>query len=146
MRAMSSPLPGRRRGAALALGLLLPGLGALAVRAQDAPPRTTRDGVYTAEQAERGKEVYQRACAACHALDWYRSEAVRSWDGAPVLNLYDLIFTRMPQANPGSLKPREYVDILAYIFALNDQPAGKDELPAKPEALKEIRIQWRSEP
>lgn len=108
--------------------------------------RTTRDGVYTAEQSERGKEVYQRACAECHALDWYKSEVVRAWNGAPVYNLYELILNRMPPTNPGSLKTREYVDILAYVFALNDQPVGADELPARPEALKDIRIQWRSEP
>ncbi|HEY5907578.1 MAG TPA: c-type cytochrome [Vicinamibacteria bacterium] len=118
----------------------------LAVRAQESAPRTTRDGVYTAEQAERGKEVYQRACAECHALDWYRSEAVRAWNGAPVYNLFDLILSRMPPTNPGSLKTREYVDILAYVFALNEQPVGPQELPTRPEALKDIRIQWRSEP
>jgi len=125
-------------------GLLL--VAVLAVGAQDPAPRTTQGGVYTAEQAERGKDVYQRACAECHALDWYKSEVVRAWNGAPVYNLYDLILTRMPPANPGSLKTREYVDILAYVFALNDQPVGPEELPARPEALKDIRIQWRSEP
>jgi mono/diheme cytochrome c family protein len=119
---------------------------ALAPRARGDASRTTRDGVYTAEQSERGKEVYQRACAECHALDWYQSEAVRAWNGAPVYNLYELILTRMPPTNPGSLKTREYVDILAYVFALNDQPVGANELPARPEALKDIRIQWRSEP
>jgi mono/diheme cytochrome c family protein len=119
---------------------------AVASRTQGSESRTTRDGVYTAEQADRGKEVYQARCAECHALDWYKSEAVRAWDGAPAFNLYDLIRTKMPPTNPGSLRPREYVDILAYVFALNDQPTGSEELPSQPDALKDIRIQWRSQP
>jgi hypothetical protein len=76
-------------------------------------------------------------------LDLYKGDVVKAWNGAPIYSIYEVIFTKMPQANPGSLKPREYVDILAYIFALNDQPAGKEELSAQPALLKEIKIQWK---
>lgn len=140
--------PGRRVGlptaGALAVSLLC--ATALALKAQETPPRTTRDGVFTAEQAERGLETYQQHCAACHPLDLYKGDVVKAWNGAPIYSIYEVIFTKMPQANPGSLKPREYVDILAYIFALNDQPAGKEDLSAQPQVLKEIKIQWKSEP
>ncbi len=140
--------PGKRVGlpTAGALALSLLSATALELPAQEAPVRTTRDGVFTAEQAERGLESYQQHCAACHPLDLYKNDVVKSWDGAPIFNIYEVIFTKMPQSNPGSLKPREYVDILAYIFALNDQPAGKEELSAQPQVLKEIKIQWKSEP
>ncbi len=113
---------------------------------QEAAPRTSQDGVYTVEQAERGMQAYKQSCAECHALDWYRGDVMRSWDGAPLFNLYDVIFTKMPQNNPGSLKRREYVDLLAYILSLNEMPVGSDELPTEPSALKEILIKWRNKP
>ena len=44
------------------------------------------------------------------------------------------------------LKRREYLDLLAYILSLNDMPAGKEELPVAPDALKKIVIKWRTKP
>jgi mono/diheme cytochrome c family protein len=108
--------------------------------------RTTADGVYTAEQAERGKESYKATCAGCHALDYYQGPAMKPWNGAPLFDLYDVMALTMPQNNPGSLKRREYLDLLAYILSLNDMPAGKEELPATPEALRKILIKWRTKP
>jgi quinoprotein glucose dehydrogenase len=127
----------RRRLAALAAAVLCGFAGA-----QEAP-RTIQERVYTAEQAERGKLVYKRVCADCHALDWYTGETMKPWDGAPLSDLYDLIAKTMPQNNPGSLKRRENLDILAYILSLNEMPPGGSELPAQPEALKKILIKWR---
>ena len=103
-------------------------------------------GLFTAEQAERGQEGYKRTCAECHPLDWYQGATMKPWDGAPLVNLYDVIATTMPQNNPGSLKRREYLDLLAYLLSLNDMPAGREELPAAPAALKKIVIKWRNKP
>lgn len=128
------------------LAALVLGLGAAAVLAEERTLRTTQDGVYTDKQAERGKESYKQACAGCHALDWYRGDVMRPWEDAPLANLYDVIATTMPQDNPGSLKPREYVDLLAYILSLNDMPAGSEELPVPAESLKKILVKWRSKP
>jgi mono/diheme cytochrome c family protein len=119
---------------------------AVAPAAEEEASRTTAEGVYTAEQAGRGKESYKAACAGCHALDWYQGPAMKPWDGAPLFNLYDVVATTMPQNNPGSLKRREYLDLLAYILSLNDMPAGGEELPATTEALKKIVIKWRNKP
>lgn len=114
--------------------------------AQDEPARTTLDGVYTAAQAERGQETYQQACAACHPLDWYKTGVMKSWEGATLLGLYDSIATTMPQNNPGSLKRREYVTLLAYILSLNEMPTGGEELPESPDVLGKILIKWRNKP
>jgi mono/diheme cytochrome c family protein len=132
-----------RPTAALAAFLLL---AAPAVSAADAPTRTTRDGVYTTLQAERGKRVYQRACAECHPLDWYRGEQMKAWDGAPLFGLFELIMNRMPQQNPGSLKRREYAEIVSYLLSLNDQPAGSEELSDQESALTHIVFKGRSKP
>jgi hypothetical protein len=114
--------------------------------AEEQPSRTTRDGVYTAEQAERGKERYKRDCAGCHPVDWYKGDVMKPWDGAPLGNLYELIVTTMPKNNPGSLKPKEYVSLLAFILSLNDMPTGTEELPEPSDALKKIVIKWREKP
>src|SRR2546426_829433 len=108
--------------------------------------RTTADGVYTAEQAGGGKGGYKASCSGCPALDYYRGPAMKPWEGAPLFDLYDVMATTMPQNNPGSLKRREYLDLLAYILSLNDMPAGGEKPPAAPDALKKIVIKWRTKP
>jgi mono/diheme cytochrome c family protein len=130
------------RGCAAAALLLAAQAEAAGARA--AAPRTTRDRIYTAEQAESGRQVYTRACAQCHALAFYKDDIMKPWDGGSLSDLYDAISTRMPPGNPGSLKRREYVDVLAYILSLNSMPAGDQELPSRAADLKAIRIKWRT--
>jgi mono/diheme cytochrome c family protein len=133
---------------AAAAGLLLCG-ASVPVAAQDAEEagvRSTLDGVYTPEQAERGRSTYVRVCAACHALDWYQGDQISAWTGAPVYNLFEVIRTSMPKDNPGSLKRREYVDMLAYILALNGMPPGSDELPVGSSRLRRILFQMKETP
>ena len=121
-------------------------LAAAAAAAAEPPERTTRERVYTTEQAERGKDVYKRVCSQCHALDFYKGPVMKPWDGGSLEGLYDAVSRLMPQNNPGSLKRREYVDILAYILSLNGMPAGEEEMPTKAADLRAIRIKWRSKP
>lgn len=134
-------MPAGRRAASAAL---LVAVGAVAVAAAGTASRTSRDRVYTSEQASRGKQVYQRVCAECHALDFYRGDVMKAWDGGSMSDLYDAVSVMMPKSNPGSLKRREYLDILAYILSLNGMPPGEGELPFRPEDLKAIRIKWGS--
>lgn len=119
-----------------------------AVGQDDSGPavRSTLDGVYTPEQAERGRTTYVRVCAACHALDWYQGDQIAAWTGAPVYNLFEVIRTSMPKDNPGSLKRREYVDMLAYILALNGMPPGSEELPVGSSRLRRILFQMKETP
>ena len=125
-------------------------IGLAAVRADGqekraAPAGSTLDGVYTAEQAARGKDVYVRVCSACHALDWYQGDVMRAWEGAPLLGFFELVRTSMPQSNPGSLKRREYVDMVAYILELNGMPAGQDALSSRASVLRNILFEWRDD-
>ena len=132
----------RRSGRALgALALVV--AVRTAAGAADAPPsRTTPDRIYTDAQAARGKQAYEQACVQCHALDFYRGETMKSWDGGSMSDLYDAVSVRMPPGNPGSLKRREYADILAYLLSLNGMPAGREELSSRAADLKAIRIKW----
>ena len=131
------------RGKAAALALVLATTTSPAA-AEEPASRTTRDRIYTAEQADRGKEVYKRVCSQCHALDFYKGEAIKPWEDGTLDGLYDAISTLMPKDNPASLKRREYVDVLAYILSLNGMSAGDTEMPTKAAELKAIRIKWRT--
>ena len=128
----------------LAAAALLLATQAEAAGARVAAPRTTSDRIYTVEQAGRGKQAYMRACVQCHALDFYGGYIMKPWDGGSLHDFYESIATTMPKGNPGSLKRREYLDVLAYILSLNSMPAGDQELPSRPADLKTIRIKWRT--
>ncbi|MFU8817100.1 MAG: hypothetical protein ACNA7W_17275 [Pseudomonadales bacterium] len=93
-----------------------------------ADARTTADGVYTEAQAQTGLDVHEKHCAKCHHHSYYQGTFLLSWQNQPVASLYDLIQMKMPEDRPGSLRPREYAALIAYVFALNELPAGEDRL------------------
>jgi mono/diheme cytochrome c family protein len=102
-------------------------VGAIGAMAALASPRTTRDGVFTAAQAARGKAVYDKSCANCHPTEFYVERLAR-WENRPVSDLFESLAASMPQDNPGSLLTSEYVDALAYIFSITGAPSGSSEL------------------
>lgn len=111
--------------------------------AQTATPRakTTRSGVYSREQADRGQEVYFGMCKSCHTPESHTAAAFTTkWNGKPLSALYEYIRDQMPKNEPGSLMPEEYADVLAYVLKLNRMPAGAAELPSDLSALKTIRF------
>ena len=114
----------------------------VAAGAQSPPARTTSAGVYTAEQANRGRDMYAMQCKSCHTPASHTGQIFAQWwDRKPLSDLYTFILTRMPKNEPGSLQPDEYVDVMAYLLKLNDLPAGSDPLPADSVAMKRIRIE-----
>lgn len=108
---------------------------------------TTLDGVYTAEQAARGEEVFSDRCARCHVTSRFTGPAfVPSWSRAPLSTLFTVIRSQMPFDNPGSLEPAAYAAVIAYIFRLNGLPAGERALPAAADSLRHITIQFEPAP
>ncbi len=127
---------GIRAAASLGWAALLLCAPALA----DTGPRTTAQGVYTHEQAEKGLAVHEKYCAKCHHYSYFQGSFLLSWQNQPVSALYDLIKMKMPEDRPGALKPREYAALLAYVFELNDLPAGSDKLDHDHEQMQQILI------
>lgn len=111
--------------------------------AQEGAKRSTRDGVYTKDQAQRGKASFDDACGRCHQADNFKGNYLDGWAGNTVGGLYDSIVSTMPENRPGSLKPEIYADILAYLFEVNELPSGADELPGDSAALAKIMIERR---
>lgn len=135
---------------ALAIGSLAASAGPAA--AQDGG-RTVWDGVYSDEQAERGRAAYARHCASCHAADLSGSLEARPLAGARFMqdwgeDTVDTLYTRvrnlMPFDDPATLPDDIYLDSVAFILQYNGFPAG--ELDLDPERLADVRIQGRDGP
>lgn len=132
--------------AVLAVTLLGIGMSRTVVLAQG---KTTWSGVFTAEQVTRGKEKATAECAACHGAELKGDLApalvgpdfIDHWFDARLGELALRIQNTMPQSAPGSLKPEEYADILAFMLAENGFPAGSDTLKMAPvDELDAIKI------
>ena len=122
------------------------GLCALARGAAAQPPadaaRTTRSGVYTAAQADRGSDVYAGMCRSCHTAASHTGVTfAKWWKGRTLAELFAYVSERMPKNDPGSLAPEQYADVIAYLLRMNAMPAGTAELPPDPTPLAAIRIE-----
>jgi len=115
-----------------------------AARAQTTA-KSTLAGVYTAEQAMAGREVFVGACTGCHTSASHTGAIFLShWAGKPLSELYGYVSQRMPKTTPGSLSEDEYVFVVAYVLKINGMPAGSTELSGDPELLNAIRFDAKS--
>ena len=123
--------------------------GAIGLAAQTQTDPLSAAGPYSAAQAERGKALYAKACAACH-LDDLRGadyatglvgEVFRAgWNGKTVEDLFLRVKRTMPQDRPDSLSAREYADVVSYILEQNGVPAGSADLSGEPATLRGVTI------
>ena len=109
--------------------------------------RSTRTGVYSAGQAVSGKVLYVMHCVSCHTASSHTGpEFTAKWEGRPFWELFSFVKESMPKSEPGSLSPREYTAVLAYILEMNGMPPGPVELPADSSGLAQIRINFKPAP
>lgn len=112
--------------------------------------KTIWDGVYSEEQAARGRANYRQSCGQCHGDNLAGggdaepplsgSSFMSGWWGHDVAELFGTISETMPFSAPGRLTAREYIDILSYILKANSVPSGPLELSSSREELKKILI------
>jgi mono/diheme cytochrome c family protein len=115
-----------------------------AAAAKGPPPASTLLGVYTDEQASRGKEVYVGSCKSCHsAISHTGPTFAKWWKGKQLSELFNFIASRMPKNDPGSLAIEDVADVTAYLLKLNAMPVGSSELPPDADSLKKFRIELR---
>jgi S-disulfanyl-L-cysteine oxidoreductase SoxD len=107
-------------------------------------------GVYTEDQAKRGAALYKELCGTCHGDDLLGSGGMpalsgeafaSSWQGKTLGDLFERIGTTMPALDPGSLRPAQTVDLIAYMLSISKYPAGATELASSPDALRRIKIE-----
>jgi S-disulfanyl-L-cysteine oxidoreductase SoxD len=122
--------------------------GAVVAQAQVAE-RNVWSGVYTAEQADRGKAAYATSCASCHGATLSGIDVAPALSGSAFLNnwnnttagdLFDRIHNTMPQNAPGTLGGKTVSDIEAYILQANGMPAGQTPLPPNSQMMGGIKI------
>jgi mono/diheme cytochrome c family protein len=111
--------------------------------------KTAFDGVFTAAQADRGKENFLTGrCGGCHKLDLTgdRGPALKGddflahWDNGSIATLFDKIRETMPPNAPNETTDDAKIDIVAFLLQQNGYPAGKSELRAEADSLGIIDI------
>jgi mono/diheme cytochrome c family protein len=112
--------------------------------------RTTRDKIYSKEQAKQGAAQYAKACARCH--DPAKVEPGKKpgppligdafqaqWKDRTLGELLTLIQLTMPNDGSAVLSPEETADVVAYMLSVNGYPEGAAPLKAGG-ATDEIKI------
>ncbi len=108
------------------------------------PSGSTLSGVYTDEQASRGKDVYFGSCRSCHTPASHTGATfAKWWRGKRLSDLFAFVSTRMPKNDPGTLAPEDVADVMAYLLKMNRMPVGVTELPADADSLGRITIELK---
>lgn len=124
-------------GALLAALVTMSNLNA---QAEPSSAKTTKGRVYSATQATRGEQTYMSTCVSCHPPSTYKGAVFLNWQGRTLGELLEFLTEKMPKNEPGSLSPKEYTQVVAYLLKINGMPAGRVDLPADPAALRGITI------
>ncbi len=87
------------------------------------------DGIFTAQQAERGAAIFETLCSRCHSVQEFSGSAFDAiWAGVPAAALYVRIANTMPLDQPGSLGLDQVTALMSHIFNANGMPAGDTPL------------------
>ena len=95
--------------------------------------------MFTAEQAERGRALYEEICIECHlsslagadeAPPLRGADFLDAWGFDAVANLADTIRVTMPPENRNSLTPQQTYDLAAFVLQQNGAAAGDEALTA----------------
>jgi S-disulfanyl-L-cysteine oxidoreductase SoxD len=138
------------RSSAIALVVVCGAIcGSLARAAAAQTARTTWNGVYTEAQSKRGQAVYEEQCLSCHSPDLKGADQAPAlvgadfnaeWNDLTISDLFERTRVSMPADKPGTLKPEQVADVIAFVLSRGGFPAGETELPAQAETLKEIKF------
>jgi len=106
------------------------------------------DGVFTAAQADRGKQSVAR-CQGCHGADLAgtdRAPALKgngflaNWEDGSLNRLFVKIRDTMPPSNVDSISPETKLDIVSYLLRENGFPTGATALALNADALDSLQI------
>jgi mono/diheme cytochrome c family protein len=124
--------------------------------AQQAPAagsKTVWQGVFTADQADRGRDTFNANCTGCHNrpadLSGGEAHALKGsvwfdrWREDTLQSLFNKMKGYMPPAKP-RLADGDYADIIAFLLRENAFPAGAQELRAAD--VNSIRVEGQDGP
>lgn len=106
----------------------------------------TLPATYTAAQATAGAKLYEANCTMCHGAKLEGTAApqlagadfLKKFSGQTADDVHYIVSTQMPLTAPASLKPSEYIALMAFILQKNKYPAGETPLDAA--KLKTIKF------
>src|SRR3989442_13653942 len=122
---------------------------AISLAAQQAADKTISDGVFTSDQAQRGKSAFEGSCARCHNIALIGSErgpAIKGptflahWEKDSLADLFIKMRDTMPEGGPGTVRDEVKIGILFYILQQNGFPTGPGELELNLSLLADIRL------
>jgi hypothetical protein len=105
-------------------------------------PVSTLGGVYTMDQAVRGRRVYLGLCRSCHNPSTGQAFATL-WVGKTVGDLFMYIWESMPPNEPRTLISTDNADIIGFLLQSAGMPPGGRELPPDRDSLARIRIEMK---
>jgi cytochrome c5 len=139
-----------------AIALLVLGTVSLGFSAENGDDKASESkiwsGVFTAAQALRGKDSYEKSCSNCHVSDLSGSVRAPSLRGANFMQDWqngsvDVLFMKlrdsMPANYPETVPDETKIDILAYLLQQNAFPAGSTELKIDEKELADIQIEQK---
>ena len=117
------------------------------VRAQ-APLAPIWEGIFTDEQAERGKTNFSQSCVRCHGADLAGQTApsltgnrfITAWESETLYKLFVKVRDTMPPNFGTILTDEAKLDVVTYILRTNGFPAGQQELKVDAEILEGIQV------
>ena len=98
-----------------------------------ASSKAFRESAFTADQANRGEQIYASRCSACHGENMAGLEMApalaganfrKIWESQPLLALANRIRTTMPPSAPNSLSVSQLTDLTSFILRANEVRAG----------------------
>ena len=108
------------------------------------------DGVFSAEQTQRGDVLYQEHCASCHGAELVSSDPDYpnltapqfrwNWGKKTLAERLQRVRSSMPPNAKNSLAPQEYLDVITFILKSNGYPAGAAEIKADSGVLIKIVV------
>ena len=102
-----------------------------------APPTA---GIFTDDQADRGRTTFDEVCSECHTTSEFRGRTFQSnWGRRTVYSFFRTIRSTMPDDDPGGLEEQTYLDVVSYILSINGHAAGASELAAD-SPMREVRM------
>src|SRR5262245_38601849 len=105
-------------------------------------------GIFTNEQAERGKTDFAQSCVRCHGADLAGVTApslngnrfVSAWENESLYKLFVKVRDTMPPNFGTILTDEAKLDVVTFILRTNGFPAGSQELKVDPDTLENIQI------